>query len=157
MNRKLGTYFLESSLIYFSISILMGAIMTLVSIYNFVMLSTLFARAHAHLSLIGWVSFAIIGFMYIGLDYLNKHMYSERLGLSGFYLFNIGIFAEFVTLVVGGYSQACAAIGGDMNSLSHAVPYTMFTIIFAFVMLVGAYMTVYNIYKTLCSDVVLKS
>lgn len=149
MNRKLGVNFLKVSLIYFSMSMIMGTIMTLVPVYNFVMSSILFARAHAHLSLIGWASFAIIGFMYMGLDYLNKPMYSERLGFCGFYLFNIGIFAEVATLIVGGYNQACSVMSGDAQSFTYAVPYTMFTIIFAFVMMVGGYMTIYNIYKTL--------
>lgn len=151
MNRKLGIDFLKFSLIYFSMSVIMGTIMTLVPVYNFVMSSVLFARAHAHLSLIGWVSFAIIGFMYLGLEYLKKPIYSERLGFCGFYLFNIGMFAEVVTLIVGGYSEAYATIRGDSSAYLHAIPYTMFTIIFAFVMLVGAYMTIYNLYKMLSS------
>lgn len=151
MNRKLGVDFLKSSLIYFSISMVMGAIMTLVPVYNFVISSILFARAHAHLSIIGWTSFAIIGFMYMGLDYLGKHMYSEKLGFCGFYLFNIGIFAEVFTLMAGGYVQANAVLVGDEGSSMRVIPYTMFTIIFAFVMLVGAYMTIYNIYRTLNS------
>jgi cbb3-type cytochrome oxidase subunit 1 len=149
MNRKLGIDFLKSSLIYFSITIAIGTIMTLMPVYNFVIQSALFERAHAHLSLIGWVSFAIIGFIYIGLDYLNKPMYSERLGLSGFYLFNIGISVEVITLLIGGYDQAHAAMIGDLHPYVYAIPYTAFTMIFAFVMLTGAYMTIYNIYKTL--------
>lgn len=130
----------------------MGTIMTFVPVYNFVMSSVLFARAHAHLSLIGWVSFAMMGFIYIGMEYLKKPMYSERLGFCGFYLFNIGIFAESVTLIIGGCGQALAYKNGDSGAYIYAVPYTMFTIIFALVMLVGAYMTVYNIYKTLSAE-----
>jgi cbb3-type cytochrome oxidase subunit 1 len=151
MNKKLGIDFLKSSLIYFSVTVAFGAIMTLMPVYNFIIQSTLFERAHAHLSLIGWVSFAIIGFIYIGLDYLGKPMYSERLGFSGFYLFNIGIIVEVVTLIIGGYDQAYAAMHGDLHPYVYAIPYTMFTIIFAFVMLAGAYMTIYNIFKTLNS------
>ena len=153
MNKKLGINFLKASLIYFSMSVIMGTIMTLVPIYDFVMSSILFARAHAHLSLIGWVSFAIIGFMYLGLEYLNKPMYSERLGFCGFWLLNIGTFFEVATLVIGGYDQAYATMNGDVHSYAHAIPYTMFTIIFAFVMMIGAYMTIYNIYMTLKNDV----
>ena len=151
MNRKLGVNFLKSSLIYFSMTVIMGAIMTLLPVYNFVTLSKLFERAHTHLSLVGWVSFAIIGFMYIALDYLNKPMYSERLGFSGFYLFNIGILVDVVTLILGGYHEAHAVVGGDVNPSVCAMPCAMFAIIFAFVMLVGACMTICNIYKTLDS------
>jgi cbb3-type cytochrome oxidase subunit 1 len=151
MNRKLGVYFLKTSLICLVLSIIMGTIMTLVPVYNFVMSSTLFARAHAHLGLIGWVSFAIIGFMYLGLDYIHKHIYSERLGCCGFCLFSIGMFMEFITLVIGGCDQAYSVMNGDLNAYAHAIPYTIFTIISAFVMSTGAFMTIYNIFKTLKS------
>lgn len=149
MDNKLGVNFIKMSLIYFGISVTIGAIMTLVPVYRFVILSTLFARAHAHLSLIGWVSISILGFIYISMGHINKHIYSERLGYCGFWLLNIGTLMEFVTLVVGGYIQACSFIDGDPKAYMVSVPYTLFAIIFAFVMVTGAYMTIYNIYKTL--------
>lgn len=150
--KRLGTKFLEASLIYFGMSVTMGAIMTIVPVYRLIVLSTLFARAHAHLSLIGWVSLAIIGFVYYSiLGNANKKMYSEKLGDIGFGLLNIGIFAEFITLLVGGYDQAYSYMIGELDAHVTTVPYTMFTIIFAFVMMIGAYMTIYNIYKTLKS------
>jgi cbb3-type cytochrome oxidase subunit 1 len=151
MNRKLGVYFLKTSLVCLVLSIIMGTIMTLVPVYDFVMSSGLFARAHAHLSLIGWVSFAIIGFIYLGLDHLNKHIYSERLGCCGFCLFSIGMFIEFVTLVIGGCVQGYSVVNGDLNAYAQTIPYTIFTIISAFVMSTGAFMTIYNICKTMKS------
>ena len=149
MNKKFGIYFLKASLIYFGISVTMGATMTLMSVYDFVMLSILFARAHAHLSLIGWVSMSIIGFIYITLGYINKPMYSERLGNIGFCLLNIGLIAEFATLTAGGYVQASAYVMGHQDAYTDSEPFTAFTVIFAFIMAVGAYTTIYNIYKTL--------
>lgn len=149
MENRIGKMFLKASLLYFGISVTTGAIMTIVPVYRFIVMSGLFARAHAHLSLIGWVSLAIIGFAYLLLGYTNKPLYSERLGYMGFSLLNIGIFVEFVTLIAGGYSQAYAYMLGDPDAHIVPVPYTMFTIVFAFVMMIGAYMTIYNIYKTL--------
>jgi heme/copper-type cytochrome/quinol oxidase subunit 1 len=122
--------------------------MTIVPIYRFITLSLLFGRAHAHLGIIGGINLAIIGFVYIVLDYLNKPMYSEKLGHMGFSLLNIGIVAEYIVLVVGGYRQARSYIDGDTNAYMTTIPYTMLTIIFAFVMLIGVYTTIYNIYKT---------
>lgn len=152
MENRLGKMFLKASLLYFGMSVTMGAIMTIGPVYRFIIMSSLFARAHAHLSLIGWVSLAIIGFIYLTLGYLNKPIYSEKLGDMGFNLLNIGIFVEFITLLAGGYSQSYAYMTGDLNAHTIPVPYTMFTIIFAFVMMIGSYMTIYNIYKTLKTE-----
>lgn len=152
MENRLGKMFLTASLLYFGMSVTMGAIMTIVPVYRFIVMSGLFARAHAHLSLIGWLSLATIGFIYLILEHFNKPIYSEKLGDMGFSLLNIGIFVEFVTLIAGGYSQAYAYMSGDPNAHMVSVPYTMFTIVFAFVMMIGSYMTIYNIYKTLKTE-----
>ena len=63
MEKILGIKFLKASLIYFIIGVTMGAIMTIGPIYDFVILSTLFKRAHAHINLLGWVSLSLIGFI----------------------------------------------------------------------------------------------
>jgi cbb3-type cytochrome oxidase subunit 1 len=143
MEKTLGVKFLKASLIYFIIGVTMGAIMTIGPIYDFVMLSKLFERAHAHINLIGWVSLSIIGFIYyLILGNLGKPLYSERLGNMGFWLINIGITAEFVALLMGGYAQAYSFQAGNYVIM-------MLIIIFAFVMMIGVYFSVYNIYKTL--------
>lgn len=152
MDKKLGKMFLKASLLYFGMSVTIGAFMTITPIYRLIVMSGLFARAHAHLSLIGWVSLALIGLIYLAMGYLNKPIYSEELGDIGFSLLNIGIFVEFVTLTAGGYSQAYAYMHGDPNAHMIPVPYTMFAIIFSFVMMVGTYITIYNIYKTLKTE-----
>ncbi len=152
MEKKLGIKFLQTSLMYFAISVSMGTIMTISPVYKFVVLSVLFARAHAHISLIGWVSLAIIGFTYYAiLGNLGKPMYSERLGNTGFWLLNIGIFIEFISLLAGGFNQAYLYVAEDPTAHISTIPYTMFILIFACVMLIGAYITIYNIYKTLKS------
>ncbi len=151
MEKTLGVKFLKASLIYFIIGVTMGAIMTIGPIYDFVVLSKLFERAHAHINLIGWVSLSIIGFIYYFLlGNLDKPLYSEKLGNMGFWLINIGISAEFVALLMGGYAQASSFQAGNF-AMAHVstVPYTMLTIIFAFVIMIGVYMSIYNIYKTL--------
>jgi cbb3-type cytochrome oxidase subunit 1 len=149
MEKILGTRFLKASLMYFAISVTVGAIMTIQPVYTFVVLSALFERAHAHVSLIGWVSMSIIGFIYLAIDYLNRPMYSTRLGNMGFWLLNIGIMVEFVVLMTGGYYQSHSFMIGDPYAHGSSAPYVMFVMTFAFVMMIGAYMTIYNIYKTL--------
>lgn len=151
MEKTLGVKFLKASLIYFIIGVTMGAIMTIGPVYDFVILSKLFERAHAHINLIGWVSLSIIGFIYYFLlGNPDKPLYSETLGNMGFWLINIGISAEFVALLGGGYAQASLFQAREF-AMGHmiTVPYTMLTIIFAFVIMIGVYLTVYNIYKTL--------
>jgi len=143
MGKTLGIKFIKASLIYFIIGVTMGAIMTMGSIYDFVVLSKLFERAHAHINLIGWVSLSIIGFIYyLILGNLGKPLYSEWLGNMGFWLINIGICAEFVALLIGGYAQA-----SSFQAENYVI--MMLIVIFAFVMMIGVYFSVYNIYKTL--------
>jgi len=149
MEKILGTKFLKASLIYFVITISMGAIITIEPVYRFTVLSSLFQRAHAHIGLIGWMSLAVIGFIYISLGHINKSVYSERLGDTGFWLLNIGISIEFAVLLFGGYVQAHSYRIGDPNAHMSTIPFTMFVLIFALVMVIGAYMTTYNIYKSL--------
>jgi cbb3-type cytochrome oxidase subunit 1 len=153
MEKALGLRFLKASLVYFVIGVTMGAIITVTPVYDFVVLSKLFERAHAHINLIGWVSLSIIGFIYyFVLGNLGKPMYSERLGDMGFWLINIGLSFEFIVLLLGGYAQASSFESGNVAAaLSITLPYDMFLIIFAFVMLIGFYLSVYNIYKTMSS------
>jgi len=148
MEKKLGKMFLRASLLYFGISVIMGAIMTITPIYGFVIMSSLFEIAYIHLVIIGLVGFAVIGLIYLELGYINKSLYSEKLGNMGFGLLNIGIFIAFATLFAGGYNQAYAYMTGDPNAYAISTPYTMFATIFDVVMIIGAYMTIYNIYKT---------
>lgn len=151
MEKTLGVKFLKASLIYFVIGVTTGAIMTIGPVYDFIVLSKLFERAHAHINLIGWVSLSIIGFIYYFiLGNLDRPLYSEKLGNMGFWLINIGISSEFLVLLIGGYVQASSFQAGDF-AMAHmsTVPYTMFTIIFAFVIMVGVYLSIYNIYRTL--------
>ncbi len=151
MEKTLGLRFLKASLIYFVIGVTMGAIITVTPIYDFVVLSKLFERAHAHINLIGWVSLSIIGFIYyLVLGNLGKPMYSERLGNMGFWLINIGILSEFIVLLMGGYAQASLfQAGNPIAALASTLPYDMLIIIFAFIMLIGFYISAYNIYKTM--------
>ena len=143
MGKTLGVKFLKASLIYFIIGVTMGAIITIGPIYDFVVLSKLFERAHAHINLIGWVSLSIIGFIYyLILGNIGKPLYSEWLGNMGFWLINIGICAEFVALLLGGIAQASSFQAGNFVIM-------MLIVIFAFVMMIGVYFSVYNIYKTL--------
>ncbi len=114
MGKTLGVKFLKVSLIYFIIGVTMGAIMTIGPIYDFIVLSKLFERAHAHINLIGWLSLSIIGFIYyLLLKNPDKPLFSEKLGDMGFWLINIGICAEFVALLTGGYAQASSFQAGN--------------------------------------------
>ena len=89
------------------------------------------------------MSLSIIGFIYyLILGNIGKPLYSEWLGNMGFWLINIGICAEFVALLLGGIAQASSFQAGNFVIM-------MLIVIFAFVMMIGVYFSVYNIYKTL--------
>ena len=77
----LGEKFLKTSLIYFVAGVTMGALLTVKLVHDFAIQSPLFAGAHAHVNLLGWVSFAVIGVIYLFLPgNLNKPLCGERLG-----------------------------------------------------------------------------
>ena len=74
----LGEKFLKTSLIYFVIGVTMGASLTLKPVHDFAIQSPLFAGAHSHINLIGWVSMAIIGGIHLLIK--DKPMHSEKSG-----------------------------------------------------------------------------
>ena len=82
----LGEKFLKTSMIYFIVGITMGALFTIKPVHDFVLQSPIFAGAHSHINLIGWVSLAIIGGIYMMIK--DKPMHSEKIGNTGFWLLN---------------------------------------------------------------------
>lgn len=150
-----GLKFLKASVIYFIIGVTMGAILTIKPVHDFVVLSDLFMGAHSHIDLLGWVSFAVIGAIYLLLPgNINKSLYSEKLATLSFWLLNIGVVVMFILLLVAGYTEAALVKAGNKEMVDAATaPYMMLIMVFAFVIIIGVYLFAYNLYKTLSSNV----
>jgi len=150
---SLGVKFLKASLVYFIIGITIGASYTIKPVHDFIALSPLFAGAHSHISLLGWVSFAVMGAIYsLSTGSLNKSLYSERLGNISFWLLNTGVAAMFILLLLAGYTEASLIRAGNSAMVEAATaPYMILVMVFGGVIAIGAYLFAYNVYKTLSS------
>lgn len=151
---SLGVKFLKASLVYFIIGITMGASYTIKPVHDFIALSPLFAGAHSHISLLGWVSFAVMGAIYsLSTGSLNKSLYSEKLGNISFWLLNTGVAAMFILLLIAGYTEASLIKAGSGGATVEAAtaPYMILVMVFGGVIAAGAYLFAYNVYKTLSS------
>ncbi|MCX9025600.1 MAG: cbb3-type cytochrome c oxidase subunit I [Candidatus Methanoperedens sp.] len=147
----LGIRYLKTSLIYFIVGVTMGALLTVKPVHDFALQSPLFAGAHAHINLLGWVSMALIGGIHLHLK--DKNLYSEKLGNAGFWLLNVGIAVMFILMLIAGYIWSSLSIAGKGELIDAAVgPYMILTMVFGIVIAIGAYLTAYNLLKTLCRD-----
>ncbi len=144
----LGEKFLKTSMIYFIVGITMGALLTVKPVHDFALQSPIFAGAHSHINLIGWVSLAIIGGIYIMIK--DKPMHSEKIGNTGFWLLSSGIAIIFILMLIAGYIGSSLALAGKGAMIeAETAPYMILIMVFAIVITIGAYLTVYNLFKTM--------
>lgn len=143
----LGEKFLKTSLIYLIIGVTMGALLTVKPVHDFAIQSPLFAGAHSHINLIGWVSMAIIGGIYFLIQ--KKTLHSEKIGNTGFWLLNAGIAAMFILMLIAGYIWSSLSMAGKGSMIDAAIePYMILIMVFGIVIAIGAYLTAYNLLKT---------
>src|SRR3989337_3902348 len=134
----LGEKFLKTSLIYFVIGVTMGASLTLKPVHDFAIQSPLFAGAHSHINLLGWVSLAIIGGIHLLLK--DKPLHSEKLGNAGFWLLNAGIVVMFILMLIAGYIWSSLSVAGNGAMIDAAIgPYMILIMVFGIVIAIGAY------------------
>lgn len=122
--------FLFSGLIYLSLGIALG-------ILFFVLPQTRALRTvHAHLNLVGFVTFAIFGIGYHILPrFRGKPLYSENLAWWQFWLANTGLAGLLLFLTLATYGT-----GGNFI-IAQAV--------FSGILALSFYMFVYNMFRTL--------
>ncbi|VVB87295.1 Cytochrome C and Quinol oxidase polypeptide I [uncultured archaeon] len=143
----LGEKFLKTSLIYFIIGITMGVLLTVKPIHDFALQSPLFAGAHSHINLIGWVSMAIFGGIHMLIK--DKPLHSEKIGNMGFWLLNSGIAIMYILMLIAGYIGSSLSIEGNGAMIDAATaPYMILIMVSGIVIAIGAYLTAYNLFKT---------
>ncbi len=148
----LGMKFLKTSVIYFVVGVTMGAILTVKPVHDFAIQSPLFAGAHSHINLLGWVSFAIMGAIYILLGNLNKPLYSERLGNISFWFLNLGVVVMFLLMLMAGYIWSSLSVAGNGSMIDAAIePYMILIMVSGIVIAAGAYLFAYNLFMTMRS------
>ncbi|MGC5327693.1 cytochrome-c oxidase [Brevibacillus sp. SYSU BS000544] len=85
----MGARFLKIAVIYFLIGVFMGMFMSMTQQFQF-------APSHAHINLLGWVSLALAGVIYV----LFPKAGESRLGKWHFWLHNLGLPVMMIGLVV---------------------------------------------------------
>ncbi len=129
MNR-LSNLFIKTSLVYLSISTVLGVLITIGPGYSFM---------HSHFALIGWVSFFIFGAAYEIIPYYSGK-YSERLGFIQFWLGNIGLIGLALSYP---FMRMYMLKGYDYSDALLLV--TLFGLIEA----ISIFMFIYNIWKSI--------
>jgi nitric oxide reductase large subunit len=108
--KTLGIRFIKIASVYFVIGIGMGMFMSITHRFQY-------APTHAHINLLGWVSLAIIGFIY----HIFPKAADNKLAKANFWLYNIGLPVMMIGLVLleSGYEsvEPVIATGASVTSL----------------------------------------
>ena len=80
----------------------------------------------------------------------DKPLHSEKIGNTGFWLLNSGIAIMFILMIIAGYIGSSLSLDGNGAMIEAATaPYMILIMVFGIVIAIGAYLTVYNLFKTL--------
>lgn len=143
----LGVKFLKASLIYFILSVIAGVIFDIKPMYDIVMSTNYMKEFHSHLSLIGWVSMALMGLMYTYLE--GKGIkYNESMGSKGYIFLLSGAFMMPIMLLLTGLVHIYSIYRMGIYIISDT-PMIGLVMISAVIVTLGAYMSAYNIYAAL--------
>lgn len=143
----LGIKCLKASLIFFGITITVGAVYSLRPIRDIVMMSTYLVDFHSHLSMIGWVSIAILGLIYCYLD--DKGIpYNDTRGHKAFWFLVTGSFLMPFMLFITGAIHVYM-IMNNVSPVKDNGPVIGLLMIAAIITSIGAYMSIYNVYDAL--------
>ena len=141
----LGRRYLKVSLIYFAITIIIGMIFSIKSIHDLITMSNYMAEFHSHMSLIGWVSMAILGLIYCYME--DKGItYDQTLGNKGFLFLTIGSILMPIMLLLTGIIRIKTIINGGIMINSPMIELVMIS---AVIIGIGAFIAIINIYKVI--------
>lgn len=141
MEKGLGKRFIKTSLVFLTVAATVGVIYSLNPVRDWMTTCRYMIEFHSHLALIGWVSLAILGLMYCCLED-KKIEYDEAFGYKGFWFLVIGSITMPFMLLITGIAH--------ISSIDHDnIPIIGLTTISAIILLIGIYMSAYNIYRAL--------
>lgn len=144
MENGLGKRFIKASLVFLTIAATVGVIYSFNPVRDWIATCRYMIEFHAHLALIGWVSLAILGLIYCCLED-KKVEYDETFGHKGFWFLIIGSIMMPFMLLINGIAHI-SSIDNDN------IPIIDLTTISAIILLIGIYMSAYNIYRALSSS-----
>lgn len=145
MMTALGRRYLKASLIYFAITIIVGAIFSIKPIHDLITISNYMAEFHSHMSLIGWVSMAILGLIYCYLEDRGIQ-YNQEMGNKGFLFLAVGSILMPVMLLLTGIVRIVTIINGGIMFNSPMMELVMISTI---IIGIGAFMAIIDIYRVI--------
>lgn len=145
MMTTLGRRYLKVSLIYFAITIIVGAIFSIKPIHDLITISNYMAEFHSHMSLIGWVSMAILGLIYCYLEDRGIQC-DKEMGNKGFLFLTVGSILMPIMLLLTGIVRIVTIINGGIMLNS---PMMELVMISAIIIGVGAFMAIIDIYRVI--------
>ena len=123
----MGARFLKIAGVYFALAVTLGLVMGI--IHNFA-----FSSVHAHLNLLGWVSMALFGIIYLFFPMASK----TKLANAHFWLHNIGLpvmqGALFLQILTGNASLTLGIVIGSI------------------LVVLGTFLFVINLFKQISSN-----
>lgn len=129
---KLSILFIKTSLVYLTISTILGVLITIGPGYSFM---------HSHLALIGWMTFFIFGATYeIIPRYSGSKVFSENLGYIHFWLGNIGLIGLVLSYP---FMKMYMLKGKDASDAA------LMVILFGLIEAISIFLFVYNIWKSI--------
>jgi len=129
---KLARLFIKTSLVYLTLSTILGVLITIGPGYSFM---------HSHFALVGWVSFMLFGLAYESIPrYTSRALFSKNLGMIQFWLANIGLIGlslsyPFMRMYMLKEKDASYAITAVM--------------IFGLIEAISCFIFIYNIWKSI--------
>lgn len=108
--------------------------------------------AHAHLAVLGFAGMIALGALYYVLPRVTgRLLWSERLANVHFWFVFIGIWAFMLVLTAGGLVQGNAWINGETvyRTVPMIAPYMQLRALFGVMVMVGAYLGMYNVVMTI--------
>jgi cbb3-type cytochrome c oxidase subunit I len=148
-----GKFFM-AAMIFYALNCVQGSVQSIRAINTFVH-GTQWIVGHAHLALVGWISFGIFGVVYYLLPRITgRNIYSESLANSNLWLGIIGFVGMFIPLSIAGliqgaaFSEGLSFFAAQQSIQSYMVMRAVAGVVFT----VSAVVFAYNIYKSLTNE-----
>jgi cbb3-type cytochrome c oxidase subunit I len=157
-NSKLVTgvvgQFFMAAMIFYALNCVQGSVQSIRAINSFVH-GTQWVTGHAHLALVGWISFGIFGVVYYLVPRITgRNIYSDSLANTTLWLGVIGFVGMFIPLTIAGLIQGAAFSEGlSFFAAQQSIKsYMIMRAVAGVVYTLSAVVFAYNIYKSLSNE-----
>lgn len=143
--------FVATSIVFYFLNCVQGATQSIRAV-NDLTHGTQWTIGHAHLALIGWISFGVLAMFYFLYPMVSKKpVYSEGMAMNQLWLGIIGLLLMWISLSIGGLIQGSILdSGGGYYAAKQALePYLMIRVLGGIAYALSAILFLYNAFATL--------